>query len=281
MDSGLSQWLGDEAPLPHDTTLQRLETLWKQRPLYQVSGAMGENHARRDPWPARLTGSPSMPPDWCCCNSATTGCMHATGLPTGGDLNESASCWLLGPAIVFGQNGRVPARAVRPCPKTRQSIVCLASVESSLRQKPGPRAPWPLPLNIGNRRLLQSKTLGVGPRSRTGWNPRHVAIGLFALSCLSCGGDGSGLVPTQQVGSIIIDVPPSQFERGTKKKFNATVNDIHGKVIDVPVVWQSSQVGVGVFDANGVFTALDTGTTIVTATSLGTSSGQLPIQVVW
>jgi hypothetical protein len=121
----------------------------------------------------------------------------------------------------------------------------------------------------------------VGPRSRIGRNPRHVIIGLFALSCLSCGGDGSGLVPTQQVGSIIIDVPPSQFERGTKKKFNATVSDIHGKVIDVPVVWQSSKVGVGVFDANGVFTALDTGTTIVTATSLGTSSGELPIQVVW
>ena len=129
--------------------------------------------------------------------------------------------------------------------------------------------------------MPQSKTLAVAPRSPIGWNSRHVAIGLFALSCLSCGGDGSGLVPTQQVGSIIIDVPPSQFERGTKKKFNATVNDIHGKVIDVPVVWQSSQVGVGVFDANGVFTALDTGSTIVTATSLGTSSAQLPIQVVW
>ena len=56
--------------------------------------------------------------------------------------------------------------------------------------------------------------------------------------------------------------------------------DIHGKVIDVPVVWQSSKVGVGVFDANGVFTAVDTGTTIVTATSLGVSSGELPIQVV-
>ena len=61
--------------------------------------------------------------------------MHATGLREGGLLNETASCWLLGPAIVFGQNGRVSVGAVPPCPEKRKSIVSVESVESSLRQK--------------------------------------------------------------------------------------------------------------------------------------------------
>jgi len=127
--------------------------------------------------------------------------------------------------------------------------------------------------------LLQSKTLGVGPLSRIGRLPRRVAVSLFALSCLSCGGDG--IIPQQQAGSVLIGNGPTTLERGTRQKFTAQVEDIHGKDIDVPVVWQSSDPGVASFDANGVLTALNAGQTIVTATSLGVSSGQVQITVVW
>ncbi len=57
--------------------------------------------------------------------------------------------------------------------------------------------------------------------------------------------------------------------------------DIHGKDIDVPVVWQSNNPSAAAFDANGVLTALNPGSTIVTASSLGVSSVELQITVVW
>jgi len=128
--------------------------------------------------------------------------------------------------------------------------------------------------------LLHSKTLGVAPFSRIARVPRRIAISLFALSCFACGGDG-GLVDQQQVGTIGIDVPSSAFERGTRRKFTATVNDVHGHVLDVPVVWASSVQRVAAFDANGVLTALDTGSTLVTASSLGYTSPPVTIVVVW
>lgn len=69
-----------------------------------------------------------MPLDCCCCNPATTGCIHATGGPAGGHRNETASCRLLSPVILFGQNGRVLAYAVLQCPETRKSIVSVESI---------------------------------------------------------------------------------------------------------------------------------------------------------
>jgi alpha-tubulin suppressor-like RCC1 family protein len=122
--------------------------------------------------------------------------------------------------------------------------------------------------------------LPVRPRSAIRWNAGQVAVALFALSCLSCGGDG-GLVDQQQVGTIGIDVPSSVFEKGTRRKFNATVNDVHGHALEVPVVWASSVERVAAFDANGVLTALDTGSTQVTAASLGYTSPPVTIVVVW
>ncbi len=143
------------------------------------------------------------------------------------------------------------------------------------------RTRWLPTLKHGKRRLLHSKTLGVGPLSRIGRIARRGSLAVCAVSCFSCGGDGSGIITPQQVGSIIIDVGPTQLERGTRRKFTAVVNDIHGTPIDVPVVWQSSTPSTASFDANGVLTALDTGATLVSASSLGTSSAQIPIQVVW
>jgi hypothetical protein len=97
----------------------------------------------------------------------------------------------------------------------------------------------------------------------------------------SCGGDGLGSVPGQQVGSISIDNPSQQIERGTTKKFAATVKDTHGRVIDVPVVWRSSDPRVATFDANAVLTAVNTGSTLITASSLGVESPPVPYDVVW
>jgi hypothetical protein len=47
-----------------------------------------------------------MCPDECCCNPATGLGMRATGQGSVSELNEIASCRLLGSAILFGQNGR-------------------------------------------------------------------------------------------------------------------------------------------------------------------------------
>ena len=191
---------------------------------------MGENHARRDRWLARLTGMPSMPLDCCCCNPATTGCIRATGGPPGGRLNEIASCWLWNVAILFGQNGpRVLGYAVLECPETRESIVSVESVESSLQPRIGSAARWLPTLKTETRRLLQSKMFGFGARSRIGRVAGRVATFLCALSCLSCGGDG-GHCHCATSGTVVIDVPSSTLERGTRRKFSATVNDVHGTV---------------------------------------------------
>jgi hypothetical protein len=83
------------------------------------------------------------------------------------------------------------------------------------------------------------------------------------------------------VGSVLISNGPTTLERGTRRKFAAEVVDIHGKDIDVPVVWRSNNPDAASFDANGVLTALNPGSTIVTASSLGVSSGELQITIVW
>jgi alpha-tubulin suppressor-like RCC1 family protein len=105
---------------------------------------------------------------------------------------------------------------------------------------------------------------------------------LATLGGLSCGSDTPGLVQQQQqVGFILIQVPPQSVERGTRVKFTATVSDVHNQVIDVPVVWHSDNLLAGTFDANGVLTALNVGTIQVTASSLGYTSPATTITVVW
>lgn len=101
------------------------------------------------------------------------------------------------------------------------------------------------------------------------------------LGGLACGGDNTGLVQQQQVGFINIQVPPQSVERGTRLKFTAIVTDVHNQVINVPVVWHSSNELAGVFDANGVLTAVNVGSTEITASSLGNTSPATTITVVW
>jgi alpha-tubulin suppressor-like RCC1 family protein len=126
-------------------------------------------------------------------------------------------------------------------------------------------------------RLLENKVVTVP------W--RGIRFGALVVAAAlgggSCGSDGTGLVTQQQVGFINIQVAPQAIERGTRLKFTAIVTDVHDQVINVPVVWRSSNQGAAVFDANGVLTAIDVGTTNITASSLGNTSDPTTIQVVW
>jgi hypothetical protein len=107
------------------------------------------------------------------------------------------------------------------------------------------------------------------------------ALVVGALAGQSCGSDNTGIPQPQQVGSITTDPTSAVLERGTRRQFTAVVNDIFGKAINVPVVWSSSIPSVASFDANGVLTANDTGTTVVNASSLGGKSANIPVTVVW
>ena len=112
------------------------------------------------------------------------------------------------------------------------------------------------------------------------------AVGLFgfAVSGASCGGD-SGFPgepsDSTKVNSISINGGSFELEVGTRKSMSATVKDNHGDTLTVPLVWRSSVESVATFDANGRLTAVDTGVTTVTATSLGITSAPIAVHVIW
>jgi len=74
---------------------------------------------------------------------------------------------------------------------------------------------------------------------------KRALVALAALSpatwIVGCGGSGEGSIITpQEVGSITINSPSFLIERGTSVTLTATVVDIHGQPLNVPVVWSSS-----------------------------------------
>lgn len=71
------------------------------------------------------------------------------------------------------------------------------------------------------------------------------------------------------------------MERGTRIKLTTAVTDPHGHSIDVPVVWESSRPRVASFDAQGNLTANDSGSTSISASSLGVTSPSIQITVSW
>jgi alpha-tubulin suppressor-like RCC1 family protein len=83
------------------------------------------------------------------------------------------------------------------------------------------------------------------------------------------------------VGAISIKGAISPMERGTRLKLTAEVVDNHGHPMDVPVVWSSSNPHIASFDSQGNLTANDTGTTGISASSLGVVSPGLSIVVSW
>ena len=78
----------------------------------------------------------------------------------------------------------------------------------------------------------------------------------------ACGGDGPPAVSQTQVGVIIIDGGSFAIERGTHKTLSATVKDIHGQAITVPLVWRSPDQKVATVDPGGKMVATHTRLTL-------------------
>ena len=103
------------------------------------------------------------------------------------------------------------------------------------------------------------------------------------VAIAACGSDGT-VDPTgvDQLASISIDSPSFQLERGNHQVFTATATDTKGrKVTGVPFVWRISDETVASVDLNGRVTALSEGTTNLTASALGITSGPVGVRVVW
>jgi hypothetical protein len=109
-------------------------------------------------------------------------------------------------------------------------------------------------------------------------------IALLGMSASSCGGDGLAPPDTGtvvEVSSITIETGNFAIERGFHQLLKATVKDNKGKTITVPLVWRSSDEKVATLDPAGRLTALDTGITTVTASSLGVTSQSVGVKVVF
>jgi len=115
------------------------------------------------------------------------------------------------------------------------------------------------------------------------WIASCIGLSAFAVTASSCGGDG--LAPPDstpvEVASISIVATSFTIERGFHRTLTATVKDKNGKTITVPLVWRSGDEKIASLDANGRLTAVDTGITAVTASSLGVTSPPVGVQVVF
>jgi hypothetical protein len=109
-----------------------------------------------------------------------------------------------------------------------------------------------------------------------------VAVAFGTVSLASCGHDGPA-EPADliEVGTITIDTTAFNIERGTSTTVRVTVKDAEGKVIDIPVVWRSSNDSLATFDATGKLIARDTGVVNIFATSLGIISSPVTAHIVW
>ena len=125
----------------------------------------------------------------------------------------------------------------------------------------------------------------VRPGGETTKRSLAIAGALFcAVSWMAgCGGSGEGsIIPPQEVGVILINNGPSlALERGSSIVLKATVYDIHGQILNVPVAWSSSDERAAHFEAGGKLVAGDSGSAQITASSLGKQSQAMGVQVVW
>ena len=109
----------------------------------------------------------------------------------------------------------------------------------------------------------------------------HSAVAALAtLAALACG-SGTEPKPSVKVSAVLIDQGSFLIERGYHAPLTATVKDDAGATVPVPVVWRSSDEKVATLDANGRLAAVDTGTTLVTASTLGVTSQPIAVRVVW
>ena len=107
-----------------------------------------------------------------------------------------------------------------------------------------------------------------------------LGVGLVVLGLGGCR-DVATPPPVVALGAIVIDEGPRAVELGTRDTITATALAPNGDTVDVPFVWRSSNERVAVFERGGILVALDTGVTIVTATSLGVTSQPVGFAVVW
>jgi hypothetical protein len=111
-----------------------------------------------------------------------------------------------------------------------------------------------------------------------------IGTALLGMSASGCGSDGLAKVGPDtvvEVSSITIDTGNFAIERGFHQLLKATVKDNKGKTIAVPLVWRSSDEKTATLDPTGRLTALDTGITTITASSLGVTSQPVSVKVVF
>jgi alpha-tubulin suppressor-like RCC1 family protein len=131
--------------------------------------------------------------------------------------------------------------------------------------------------------ITSSQRSKQGPARGPAWLARVAGFVALTAAASSCGGDGLAGVDTPpiEVGSISIDVGSFEIERGFHQVVTATVKDKNGKTITVPLVWRSSDETVATFGPNGRLAAIDTGTTTISASSLGVTSQPIAAKVVF
>lgn len=81
------------------------------------------------------------------------------------------------------------------------------------------------------------------------------------------------------LSSILITPPITSIMQGDTQQFSASGFDSNGTSVPVTPVWDSSNISVGTISSSGLFTAINPGTTTITATN-GSVSSNLTI-VVW
>ena len=130
-----------------------------------------------------------------------------------------------------------------------------------------------------------SSPSGIGRLGQATLKRSHALAG--ALFCFGawvagCGGSGEGsIIPPQEVGSVRINSAAIQMERGSDTIITATVFDVHGQILNVPVAWSSSNEKAVSLQAGGKLVAGDSGAAQITASSLGKQSQPIGVDVVW
>ncbi len=84
--------------------------------------------------------------------------------------------------------------------------------------------------------------------------------------------------PTPTLATIAISPPIAHLTQGQAQQFIAIGRDANGNIVSITPTWSSSNTNVGII-SNGIFTALNQGTTTITATS-GAITGSAIVTVI-
>ena len=120
------------------------------------------------------------------------------------------------------------------------------------------------------------------PARRTRHNLAILCAGAFALAtAVACGSSTAPPIPTVDVAVLTINGGGFLVERGYHVTLTTTARNKLGVVVTVPVVWRSNNEKIVAIDGSGRLAALDTGTTTIFASSLGTNSQPVQVIVRW